>query len=94
MANQAGVRSISDLRTFGNQVKQMGNQVCQLFHDAQTRMKYVSEGWQDRQNETFMAQFDQTVKMMDIVKDQLDNYSQFIEQSCRILEDYVNNRIR
>ena len=51
MARDAGVRSVPDLRNFGKQLQQMGEQMYNVMTQAQRRMNYVSEGWHDDNNE-------------------------------------------
>ena len=53
MAIDAGVRSTDDLREFGNNLQQMGEQMYNVMTQAQRRMNYVSEGWRDDKNEEF-----------------------------------------
>ena len=53
MSRDAGARSIAELREFGQQVQQMGEQMYEVMVEARNRMSYVSEGWYDDQNEQF-----------------------------------------
>ena len=62
MATDAGVKNVSELRTFGKQIQQMGEQMYNVMSQAQRRMNQVCEGWHDDTNDKFKTRFDESVR--------------------------------
>ena len=92
MATDAGVRSVNDLREFGRQIQQMGEQMSNVMIQAQRRMNYVCEGWHDDSNDKFKAQFDESVRVVQKMSQQFTEYSQYIKRITDILNSYKNVR--
>jgi hypothetical protein len=93
MAIDAGVRSTDDLREFGNNLQQMGEQMYNVMTQAQRRMNYVSEGWRDDKNEEFKVRFDESVQMIKRMSEEFSEYNQYLQRQCEILEQYKSTRI-
>ena len=93
MARDAGVRSVPELRNFGKQLQQMGEQMYGVMINAQRRMNYVSEGWQDDKNERFKVVFDQSVKMIKKMSDEFARYNDYLQKQCNILDQYKGGNI-
>ena len=93
MAIDAGVRSTDDLREFGNNLLQMGEQMYNVMTLAQRRMNYVSEGWRDDKNEEFKVRFEESVQMIKRMSEEFSEYNQYLQRQCEILEQYKSTRI-
>lgn len=88
-----GVRSIPDLRQFGDALKNVSEQMTQIFHNAEQRMHVVCEGWNDDNNRRFMEDFTQQVKMIEGISEKMKTYSQYIKRQCEILDAYKSTRL-
>lgn len=94
MATDAGVRSVPELRDFGRQVQQMGEQMYRVMTQAQNRMNNVSEGWHDEINEKFKARFNESVQIIKRMSDEFRQYNEFLQRQCEILDQYKANRLK
>ena len=56
-------------------------------------MHQVCDSWQDDQNRTFMSDFEQKKNEIDRIAQQMQQYSEFINRSCDILEQYKSHRL-
>lgn len=93
MSRDAGARSIAELREFGQQVQQMGEQMYEVMVEARNRMSYVSEGWYDDQNEQFKAIFDESVNIIRQMSETFSCYNRYIQEISDRLDDYKSVRI-
>ena len=93
MARDAGVRSVPELRNFGKQLQQVGEQMYGVMVNAQRRMNYVSEGWQDDKNEKFKGVFEQSVKMIKAMSEEFARYNDYVQKQCDILDQYKGNNL-
>ena len=93
MATDAGVRSVPELRDFGKQLQQMGEQMYGVMTQAQRRMNYVSEGWHDDNNEKFKARFAESVQMIKKMSEEFTAYNEYLQRQCDILDQYKGNRL-
>ncbi len=93
MAQDAGVRSIPDLRNFGQQVQQMGAMMYDVMVQAQQRLNYVSEGWRDDQNDRFKETFDESVKTIKKMSEEFARYNRYVTKQCEILEQYKSTKL-
>lgn len=94
MSRDAGARSVAELREFGQQVQQMGEQMYEVMVDARNRMDYVSEGWDDEENEKFKVVFDDSVNLIRQMSETFSSYNRYIQEICARLDDYKSVRIR
>ena len=92
MANDAGVRSVEELHAFGNQLQMLSSRTQEIFHEAQSRMAQVSEGWDDHKQSQFAQEFDSFVKQIDVIAQRMAEHSQYIQRQCTRLETYLNGR--
>ena len=93
MATDAGVRSVPELREFGKQLQQMGEQMYNVMTQAQRRMNYVSEGWHDDNNEKFKIRFAESVQMIKKMSEEFKVYNEFLQRQCDVLDQYKGNRL-
>ena len=93
MAIDAGVKSVPDLRDFGRQVQQMGEQMYDVMQRAQLRMNQVCEGWHDLTNERFKARFDESVRTIKQMSEEFRAYNEFLTRACDILDMYKGNKL-
>lgn len=92
MAKDAGVRSVSELRTFGQQLQILSTRTNEIFHDAQYKMSHVSEGWNDSQQTKFAEEFSIYVKQIEKIASRMSEHAQYIQRQCDRLENYLNGR--
>lgn len=93
MATDAGVKNVSELRTFGKQIQQMGEQMYNVMSQAQRRMNQVCEGWHDDTNEKFKTRFDESVRTIHKMSEEFKSYNEFLTRTCDILDQYRNNKL-
>ena len=91
MAIDAGVKNVSELRTFGKQIQQMGEQMYNVMIQAQRRMNQVCEDWHDATNEKFKTRFDESVRTIHKMSEEFKAYNEFITTACDIIDQYKNN---
>ena len=53
MKQDVGVRNVPELRDFGRELQQLGSEMYEIIIKAQQKLYYVSEGWNDENNEIF-----------------------------------------
>ena len=94
MARDAGVRNIEELREFGKQMQDMGEYMYSVMLEAKNRMAYVSEGWQDDQNEQFKVYFDESVETVRQMSEEFSLYNDYIQQISDQLEEYKGVRLK
>lgn len=92
MANDAGVRDIEQLALFGRNIKNLGENMYSTMQVAQQRMNAVCEGWQDKQNDKFKEQFNQSVQDVKKMSEQFTQYADFIARITNYLREYQNIR--
>ena len=93
MATDAGVKNVGDLRNFGKQIQQMGEQMYNVMVQAQRRLNQVSEGWHDDTNEKFKTRFDESVRTIQRMSEEFKTYNAFITRTCDILHQYTSNKL-
>ncbi len=94
MATDAGVKSVPDLRDFGKNLQKMGEQMYGVMTQAQRRMNYVSEGWNDTNNEKFKARFAESVQMIKKMSEEFSAYNEWLQRECDILDQYTSNALK
>ncbi len=92
MASDAGVRNIEQLAQFGKNIKSLGQNMYTTMQNAQQRMNAVCEGWQDKQNEKFREQFNQSVQDIKKMSEQFTEYSNYIAKITAKLMEYQSIR--
>ena len=88
MASDAGVKNIEQLALFGKNIKSLGENMYSTMQVAQQRMNAVCEGWNDKQNDKFKEQFNQSVQDVKRMSEQFAEYSNYIARITNILREY------
>lgn len=89
----AGVKSIDELRAFAIYLRNLNQSMIGEFDHARREMYRINEGWNDRENERFMAEFEQSVAIINRIAEQMEAYSVFIHKKSDILEQYINTSL-
>ncbi len=92
MASDAGVRNIEQLAMFGKNIKVLGQNMYATMQAAQQRMNAVCEGWQDKQNDKFREQFNNSVQDIKRMSEQFTEYSNYIAKITSKLQEYQSIR--
>lgn len=92
MASDAGVRNIEQLAMFGKNIKALGQNMYATMQAAQQRMNAVCEGWQDKQNDKFREQFNNSVQDIKRMSEQFTEYSNYIAKITSKLQEYQSIR--
>ena len=92
MASDAGVRNIDQLAMFGKNIKVLGQNMYATMQAAQQRMNAVCEGWQDKQNDKFREQFNNSVQDIKRMSEQFTEYSNYIAKITSKLQEYQSIR--
>lgn len=92
MASDAGVRNIEQLAMFGKNIKALGQNMYATMQAAQQRMNAVCEGWQDKQNDKFREQFNNSVQDIKRMSEQFTEYSNYIAKITTKLQEYQSIR--
>ena len=92
MASDAGVKNIEQLALFGKNIKSLGENMYSTMQVAQQRMNAVCEGWQDKQNDKFKEQFNQSVQDVKKMSEQFTQYADFIARITSKLQEYQDVR--
>ena len=92
MAQDVGIRNIDELRQFSSNLKNLGSQMSQIFHDAENHLRHVSEGWHDEKNDKFAEEFRVDVKNVDMMSQKMIEHAAYLDRLCNIAEEYRNQR--
>lgn len=92
MAQDAGVRSIPELRQFGTNLSQAGSALTTLFQQLNDQMHRACDTWNDGKSQAFMQDFEKSRQQIENIAQQMQQFSQFVKSSCDILEQYNNLR--
>ena len=92
MASDAGVRNIDQLAMFGKNIKVLGQNMYATMQAAQQRINAVCEGWQDKQNDKFREQFNNSVQDIKRMSEQFTEYSNYIAKITSKLQEYQSIR--
>ncbi|MDE5625273.1 MAG: hypothetical protein K2I61_03010 [Muribaculaceae bacterium] len=92
MATDASVRSVDELRQFGDNLTRAGENLVVLFQRLNSQMHRACEGWNDDQNRKFMAEFEQQTKEISKMSQEMGKYAQFIKRTCDLLDQYKSLR--
>lgn len=92
MASDAGVKNIDQLRQFGRNLKIASGNLTNLFGKLNMQMHAVCEGWNDAQNQKFMVEFEKRCHEIQQLSNEMQNYSEFIDKTCNILDQYKSLR--
>ena len=92
MAQDVGIRNIDELRQFSGNLKNLGNQMSQIFHNAEIHLRHVSEGWHDEKNDKFAEEFNQEVRNIDAMSQKMIEHAAYLNRLCDIAEQYKGMR--
>jgi len=92
MAQDAGVRSISDLRQFGQNLQVASNALTTLFQQLNTMMHNACDTWNDNKAQAFMEEFEHRKNDIEKMSEDMNTFSQYIGRVCEKLEDYQHLR--
>jgi hypothetical protein len=92
MAKDVGIRNIDELRQFSGNLKNLGSQMSQIFHNAENHLRHVSEGWDDEKNAKFAEEFSVEVRNIDTLSQKMIEHAAYLNRLCDIQEQYKSMR--
>lgn len=92
MAKDVGIRNVDELRQFSGNLKSLGSQMSQIFHNAENHLRHVSEGWDDEKNTKFAEEFSAEVRNIDDLSQKLIEHAAYLNRLCDIQEQYKSMR--
>jgi len=92
MAKDVGIRNIDELRQFSGNLKNLGFQMSQIFHNAENHLRHVSEGWDDEKNAKFAEEFSVEVRNIDTLSQKMIEHAAYLNRLCDIQEQYKSMR--
>lgn len=92
MAKEVGIRNIDELRQFSGNLKNLGSQMSQIFHNAENHLRHVSEGWDDEKNAKFAEEFREEVRNIDVLSQKMIEHAAYLNRLCDIQEQYKSMR--
>ena len=92
MAKEVGIRNIDELRQFSGNLQNLGNQMSQIFHNAENHLRHVSEGWHDEKNDKFAEEFSAEVRNIDLMSQKMIEHATYLNRLCDIAEQYKSMR--
>jgi len=88
-----GVRSIPELRQFGNNLNQASASLSNLFQILNSQMQQAFQGWNDQNAQAFVTEFDRSKAQIDKIAHDMQQFSSYISRYCEKLEESQNIRI-
>ena len=92
MAQDVGIRNVDELRQFSSNLQNLGNQMSQIFHNAENHLRHVSEGWHDEKNDKFAEEFSAEVRNIDLMSQKMIEHATYLNRLCDIAEQYKSMR--
>ena len=92
MAKDVGIRNVDELRQFSGNLQNLGNQMSQIFHNAENHLRHVSEGWHDEKNDKFAEEFSAEVRNIDLMSQKMIEHATYLNRLCDIAEQYKSMR--
>ena len=92
MAQDVGIRNIDEVRQFSSNLQNLGNQMSQIFHNAENHLRHVSEGWHDEKNDKFAEEFSAEVRNIDLMSQKMIEHAAYLNRLCDIQEQYKSMR--
>ena len=92
MAQDVGIRNVDELRQFSGNLQNLGNQMSQIFHNAENHLRHVSEGWHDEKNDKFAEEFSAEVRNIDLMSQKIIEHATYLNRLCDIAEQYKSMR--
>ena len=92
MAKEVGIRNIDELRQFSGNLKNLGSQMSQIFHNAENHLRHMSEGWDAEKNAKFAEEFSEEVRNIDVLSQKMIEHAAYLNRLCDIQEQYKSMR--
>lgn len=92
MAQDVSIRNVDELRQFSGNLQNLGNQMSQIFHNAENHLRHVSEGWHDEKNDKFAEEFSAEVRNIDLMSQKMIEHATYLNRLCDIAEQYKSMR--
>lgn len=92
MAQDVGIRNVDELRQFSGNLQNLGNQMSQIFHNAENHLRHISEGWHDEKNDKFAEEFSAEVRNIDLMSQKMIEHATYLNRLCDIAEQYKSMR--
>ena len=92
MAQDVGIRNVDELRQFSGNLQNLGNQMSQIFHNAENHLRHVSEGWHDEKNDKFAEEFSAEVRNIDLMSQKMIEHATYLNRLCDVAEQYKSMR--
>lgn len=92
MAQDVGIRNIDEVRQFSSNLQNLGNQMSQIFHNAENHLRHVSEGWHDEKNDKFAEEFSAEVRNIDLMSQKMIEHATYLNRLCDVAEQYKSMR--
>ena len=92
MAKDVGIRNVDELRQFSSSLKNLGTQMSQIFHNAENHLRHISEGWDDKKNAKFAAEFNEEVRNIDALSQKMIEHAAYLDRLCNIQDEYISSR--
>ena len=92
MAQDVGIRNVDELRQFSGNLQNLGNQMSQIFHNAENHLRHVSEGWHDEKNDKFAEEFSAEVRNIDLMSQKMIEHATYLNRLCDIAEQHKSLR--
>ena len=92
MAQDVGIRNVDELRQFSGNLQNLGNQMSQIFHNAENHLRHVSEGWHDEKNDKFAEEFSAEVRNIDLMSQKMIEHATYLNRLCDMAEQYKSMR--
>lgn len=93
MAQDTGVKSILELKQFGNNLNQASIALNTLFQNLNSQMHQVCDNWNDVQAQQFAPTFEQSKKEIDKIAQEMQQFSAYISRLCAAYENVQNVRM-
>lgn len=80
MAQDAGVKSIPELRHFGRNLSQASQALTTLFQTLNSQMHSVCDNWDDTQAQKFIPVFEQSKREIDKISQEMQHFSEYLNK--------------
>ena len=87
------VRSIPELRQFGNNLNQASMTLSNLFHILNGQMNQACQGWNDQNAQAFMSEFERSKAQIDKIAQEMQKFSSHIKRYCDKSEELQKLRM-
>ena len=92
MAKDVGIRNVDELRQFSGNLKNLGSQMSQIFHNAENNLRHVSDGWDDEKNAKFAEEFSEEVRKIDTLSQKMIEHAAYLDRISNIQDEYRSMR--